>query len=98
MTLNEGGGSNMYQFLDTDITDVFQQQAGQDITNSLNAVLAKKDQATVESNMACLGNAFLVAETDFRKSARCQVQNYLLLAFSSIILATIASKCELILF
>lgn len=84
----------MYQFLDTDITDIFEQQAGQDITDPLNAVLAKKDEATVQRNMACLNNAFMVGETDFRKSARCQVQNYLLLAFSSVILATIASKCE----
>ena len=84
----------MYNFLDPDIVSVFQEQAGQDITNSLNAVLAKKDELTVQRNMACLRNAFYLGETDFRKTARCQVQNYMLLAFSSIILATIALKCK----
>lgn len=83
-----------YEFLDTDIVDVFKQQSGQDITKPLNAVLAKKDTATVEANMNCLGNAFFVGNNDFRKTPRCQVQNVLLLVASVIIMTTIAAKCE----
>lgn len=83
-----------YEFLDTDVVDVFKQQSGQDITKPLNAVLAKKDTATVEANMNCLGNAFFVGNNDFRKTPRCQVQNVLLLVASIIIMTTIACKCE----
>lgn len=36
---------------------------------------------------------FYMGETDFRKTPRCQVQNTLLLVFSSLLIATIAAKC-----
>lgn len=75
------------------MTDVFKQQAGQDITKPLNTLFATKDKNTVNENLSCLRNAFVVANTDFRKTARCQVQNDLLLVFSSILIATIAAKC-----
>lgn len=84
-----------YEFLDSDIVDVFQQQAGQDITKTLNSVLATKNDTTQAANMACLKNMFFVGNTDFRKTPRCQVQNGLLLAFSVIIMTTIGAKCEL---
>ena len=71
-----------------------EQQVGQDITKPLNAVLATKNSTTKGQNMACLDNAFYVGRTDFRKTAKCQVQNYLLLAFTIVILATVAAKCE----
>ena len=47
-----------------------------------------------QQTLECLNNAFYVGETDYRKSARCTVQNYLLLAFSIILITTIASKCK----
>ncbi|KAI6101709.1 glycosyltransferase family 2 protein [Pisolithus croceorrhizus] len=72
-------------FLNTDITDVFKQQAGQDITSSLNEVLATLGSSTATANMNCIQNAFYLGQTDFRKTARCQVQNYMLLVFTSII-------------
>jgi chitin synthase len=48
------------------------------------------------AHLKCLDTAFYVGETDFRKTARCLVQNYLLLAFSIILITTIAAKCELV--
>ena len=83
-----------FLFLDSDIVDVFKQQAGQDITKTLNSVLAKKDANTVNANMACLKNKFFVGVNDFRKTPRCQVQNVLLLVFSIVVVTTIAAKCE----
>jgi chitin synthase len=82
-----------YKFLDSDIVDVFKQQAGQDITKPLNAVLAKKDANLVNANINCMKNMFFVGNKDFRKSARCQVQNILLVVVSAILVATIAAKC-----
>ena len=82
-----------YSFLDPNIVSVFEQQPGQDITNALNAVLATMDSTNRTANMDCLSNAFYWGETDFRYTPRCQVQNYLLLTFSSVIMASMALKC-----
>ena len=82
-----------YKFLDSDIVDVFKQQAGQDITKPLNAVLATKDQAVAKANTDCVKNMFVVGNKDFRKTGRYKVQNILLLVVSIILVATIAAKC-----
>jgi thymidine kinase len=37
---------------------------------------------------------FYLGDTDFRKEARCTVQNYLLLAFSIVMMSTVVAKCE----
>ncbi|KAL5521446.1 hypothetical protein ACEPAG_9373 [Sanghuangporus baumii] len=42
--------------------------------------------------MNCIRNAFFVGENDFRKSARCKVQNIILLVASIILVVIIASK------
>ena len=88
------GNSGPFTFLNSDLTDVFQQQPGQDITKPFNAALAKLDSTTAQENIQCLKNMFYVGKTDFRKEARCQVQNYLLLVVSSILVASVAVKCE----
>jgi chitin synthase len=88
------GNTGPYTFLNSAITDIFQQQPGQDITKPLNAALAQLDATTVQQNIQCLNNVFYVGEKDFRKEARCQVQNYLLLVASSILVASVAMKCE----
>lgn len=94
-TLNlQQDAASTYGFLDADIVAVFKQQAGQDITKSLNTVLSAKDAATVTNNMDCLNNAFYLGGTDFRKTARCQAQNYMLLIFSSIVVASMVMKCK----
>jgi chitin synthase len=82
-----------YNFLDPNIVSVFEQQPGQDITTALNAVLDAMDSANRTANMDCLSNAFYWGETDFRYTPRCQVQNYLLLVFSSVTMASMALKC-----
>ena len=72
-----------YNFLDSDIVAVFKHQAGQDITSALNEVFASKDQGTVDENMQCIKNAFFVGGIDFRDSARCRVQNIILVSISN---------------
>jgi len=90
----EQGATALYTFLDQDISDLFKQQAGQDITVPMNAVLAQMSPIARAQNMNCLRNAFRVGQTDFRKTARCQAQNYLLLIFSGMLVASMAMKCE----
>jgi chitin synthase len=79
-----------YNFLDTNLSNLWQQQAGQDITATISKLAI--DPATLAANMACITNLFYVGETDFRLTARCQVQPYLLLTFSIILVSTILAK------
>ncbi|KAJ7114120.1 chitin synthase [Mycena epipterygia] len=81
-----------YAFLDSNLVDVFKQQSGQDITNSLNTVLDAMAEDQKGLNMECLNNVFYVGNIDFRKSARCTVQNYFLIAASAIIMASMGMK------
>ncbi|EPQ58854.1 chitin synthase [Gloeophyllum trabeum ATCC 11539] len=87
-----GGTNSAYSFLDSDLVDIFKQQPGQDVTDALNKVYAGMDAQTRNLNQVCLRNAFYVGEMDFRKTARCQVQNYLLLIFSAILMASMVLK------
>lgn len=95
-TIDQNSATTSYEFLDSSITDVFQQQPGKDITKTLNSVMESMDATTVAQNLACLNNKFYIGEVDFRKSARCQVQNYILLAASIILCASMVVKCELL--
>lgn len=81
-----------YSFLDPNLVAVFEQQAGQDITVPLNQVFSTMSAENRTANMDCLSNAFYYGETDFRYTPRCQVQNYLLLVFSSVLMASMALK------
>ncbi|KAG6805314.1 hypothetical protein H0H93_005103, partial [Arthromyces matolae] len=45
-----------FAFLNSDISDLFKQRSGQDITTPLNKVLATLDATTLAQNTACLKN------------------------------------------
>ncbi|WVF66498.1 hypothetical protein IAT40_001238 [Kwoniella sp. CBS 6097] len=81
-----------YSFLNEDLSGLFQTQAGQDITSAMQEVLDKMSTEDAERQLTCLDNAFYLGKLDFRKDSRCLVQNYLLLAFSVIIMSTIGAK------
>ncbi|KAG6375563.1 glycosyltransferase family 2 protein [Boletus reticuloceps] len=81
-----------YDFLPSSLVSVFQQQAGTDITSALNKVLDTLDPVNRTASLDCLNNAFYWGQIDFRYTPRCQVQNYLLLAFSGLIMASIGLK------
>ena len=78
--------------------DVFKQRSGQDVTKTLGKVLDRMNSTARAQNMNCLENVFLAGQADFRKSARCQVQNYLLIIISAILMASIVLKCGLLFF
>ena len=83
--LNQNTGS--YAFLDTNLVSVFTQQSGQDITKPLIVVLNSMTAANRQLHLACLNNAFWL-EMDFRKTARCQIQNYFLIAALVVLMAS----------
>ncbi|KAF7309423.1 Glycosyltransferase family 2 protein [Mycena indigotica] len=81
-----------YVFLDQELVAVFRQQSGQDITKPLNAVLETMDPEKRGLNLQCLNNVFYIGDYDFRKTARCQVQNYFLIVASGILVASVGLK------
>lgn len=60
----------------------------------LTKVLNSLDSTKRAQNINCLKNIFFIGKVDFRKSARCQVQNYFLIVVSGILVASTALKCE----
>jgi chitin synthase len=85
-----------YNFLHTDITAVFKQSPGKDITSELQKIFEGLDADVVSQNLNCLNNAFYLGQTDFRKTPRCLFNNYLLLAFAIVLMTTIVLKCKLL--
>ncbi|CAO1634865.1 unnamed protein product [Sympodiomycopsis kandeliae] len=90
-TGSSSSGQNV-NFLDSGIVDLFKGSAGEDITKDFNSALGSLNGTYGAAQQNCLDNAFYVGKTDFRKTARCQVQNYLLLAFSILLMVTIGAK------
>lgn len=85
-TLDLMNDASAYAFLPTEVTDLFQQYPGEDVTDKWG------DTVTYQNSLNCLNNAFYKGETDFRESARCMVNNYLLLAFACILCVVILTK------
>lgn len=74
--------SDKVQFMDTSVTDLFKQNAGQDITKDLNKVLSGMDSTRADQHKQCLKRRYYLGDVDFRDTARCQAQNYILLSFT----------------
>lgn len=83
-----------FNFINDDIVSLFQQQPGQDITQSLNRILGTLEPQVRDQNLNCISNLFFIGKPDFRDSARCQVQNVLLLVITIILMVSVAVKCE----
>ncbi|CAL1699920.1 unnamed protein product [Somion occarium] len=79
-------------FLAADITDLFKQRAGQDISKDLQKVLDGMDPTQRDLNVNCLKNTFYMGDTDFRKSARCQAPGWILVAASAVLMSSMALK------
>jgi chitin synthase len=89
-TIQQNEANKDYEYLPKEISDLIQQQPGSDLTDQINSLSI--DSNTKQAALTCMKNVFYVGETDFRKSALCQFPGYLLLAFSAILVATIAAK------
>jgi len=89
-TLTTFDNAANYDFLDSQVSALFQGNPGQDVTTQWNSL--NLDAETKALNLQCLNNVFFVGNTDIRTTARCQVNNYILLVFTCIICATILVK------
>ena len=90
-------GFDSYKFLDEDLTKIVQQNPGQDITELWNSIFAEKvsnstANAIAQNSLTCMRNTFYLGLKDFRDSARCQANNWILLGFTIIICLVILIK------
>ncbi|KAI1765508.1 glycosyltransferase family 2 protein [Hypoxylon sp. FL1150] len=86
-----------YNFLDSDLTDAVEDNPGQDVTTQWNSLIStaqgnKTDLALKLNSLNCIKETFYVGIPDFRYTAKCQANNYILLAFAIIICSTIVVK------
>ena len=85
-TLTVQSGDPLYKFIPDDVAEVIQANPGGDITSQW------KDTANFSKTLNCMENTFYVGRSDFRDSAKCQVNNYILLAFTIVLCAVILTK------
>ncbi|RYO81077.1 hypothetical protein DL766_004799 [Monosporascus sp. MC13-8B] len=86
-----------YNFLDDGIVESVRRNPGQDVTNLWNARIEntadnQTAHANVRNSINCIQQTFYVGIPDFRYTPRCQVNNYILLAFTIILCCVIAVK------
>ena len=85
-TLKRMDNYKTYQFFPTQVTNLVKDNPGTDISDSFGG------NAAFQNSLNCMNNAFFVGKTDFRKTPRCQVNNYILLAFTIVLCAVILIK------
>ena len=81
------GNIPMYSFIPSKVSDIIQNGIGTDITAQWN----NKDP-DFQKTLRCMDYVFYEGKTDFRDTARCQVNNYILLAFTIILCTVILTK------
>ncbi|KAJ4300526.1 hypothetical protein N0V88_003204 [Collariella sp. IMI 366227] len=96
-TLKRNGNIDLYNFLDTKIISVVKNRPGQDLTDEIDKIIEKAasnltESASVKNTLNCINNRFYVGITDFRDSARCQVNTWILIVFTALVCAVILIK------
>ena len=81
---------NAVNFMDPLVVDLFQQRAGEDVSQLWGAL--KLDPPEKTAMLLCLDNLFYVGDVDTRNSVRCQVADYLVLGISCLLASVIAFK------
>lgn len=82
-------GDNRYHFFPSQFETMVQENPGLDITSNIQGW----SNSTGRTNsLQCLNNYFYIGRIDFRDEPRCQVNNYILLAFTIILCAVILTK------
>ena len=77
-------------FMDPLVVDLFQEQAGKDVTKYWNALAI--DEGMRGRMQLCLDNLFYVGDVDTRNSVKCHFAEYLMLAISILLCSVIGFK------
>ncbi|KAJ5613212.1 hypothetical protein N7510_006406 [Penicillium lagena] len=85
-TINQMAGYKGYEFLPEEVTTLFKNFPGTDVTDKW------QDTPAFRNAQTCLDYVFYVGQVDFRDSPRCTVNNWILLAFTILICSVILVK------
>jgi chitin synthase len=85
-TLGVMDNYNTYEFFPEEVTDIVQQNPGENVQDLWGETVPFKN------SLNCMNNAFYVGRTDFRDTPRCKVNDYILLAFMIILVTVILTK------
>ncbi|KAM0724264.1 hypothetical protein Q7P37_000146 [Cladosporium fusiforme] len=88
-TIKEMDNYPGYEFLSSEVTRIINEAPGLDISKKFNDI---SNTTMRENTRNCLKNAFQAGIPDFRDSAKCQVNNYILLAFTIMLCTIIVVK------
>jgi chitin synthase len=88
-TLKMMNNLDEYKFLDPKLTDLVSSKAGTDLSEDFQNLLSPDAQGY---NLQCLKNQFYVGKKDFRDTARCRVNDYILLAVAIMLCSVIVIK------
>ncbi|KFY72666.1 hypothetical protein V499_07207 [Pseudogymnoascus sp. VKM F-103] len=95
-TLQTMGGQALYDYLDSGFSTMVKNNPGQDLTDAYALLLSKAADQTeltsIKNTFNCVKNTFYIGIPDFRWTPRCQVNNYILLAFTIILCTVIGVK------
>ncbi|KFY43308.1 hypothetical protein V494_02029 [Pseudogymnoascus sp. VKM F-4513 (FW-928)] len=95
-TVKTMGGQALYDFLDEGFSTMVKNNPGQDLTEAYALLLSKATDdtqvASIKNSLNCVRNTFYIGIPDFRWTPRCQVNNYILLAFTIILCCVIGVK------
>jgi len=81
-------GNKAYSFFPSVVESAMKNNPGGDLASAFDGF----NETTAGGSLQCLDNYFFIGKVDFRKSAKCQINNYLLLAFTIILCAVILVK------
>ncbi|KAF3768175.1 family 2 glycosyltransferase [Cryphonectria parasitica EP155] len=88
-----------YEFLNSNMTSIAEENYGLDVTDKWNALIKEAKEsgnsteyASLMNSLTCMENTFYKGIIDFRYSAKCQFNNYLLLAFTILLCTVILIK------
>lgn len=98
-SLSLSNDATAYQFLNSNLTDAAAENYGGDVTDKFNSIIAEAkksgnatEYASVMNSLNCMENTFYYGILDFRYSAKCQFNNYILLAFTILLCTVILVK------
>lgn len=77
-------------FMDQSVVNLFQQNAGQDVTSKWQALSLESGER--RRMQLCMDNLFFVGAVDTRNSAQCMFAQYILLAISILLVSVIGFK------
>ena len=86
-----------WAILDDRLTNIVKNAPGQDLTIQIDSLINKNannvsSQARILNSLNCIKNTWYIGQPEFRFSARCQVNNWILLGFTIIVCAVILIK------